>query len=49
MFVNLCSDCIETTDTSAMEYCGLTLSLAPHCDQCGKSGGKFGYYKKDGE
>lgn len=44
-FLNLCSDCIESTDTSEMEYCGLTLSLAPHCDKCGKSGGKFGYYR----
>ena len=45
-FLNLCSDCIDSTDTSAMEYCGLIVSMAPDCDKCGKVfGGKFGYYK----
>lgn len=45
-FLNLCSDCIENNDTSQMEYCGLTMSLAPECDWCGKNRGKFGYYKE---
>lgn len=48
-FLNLCSDCIENNDTSQMEYCGLTMSLAPECDWCGKNRGKFGYYKESAE
>ena len=47
MYLNLCSDCIEKTDTGEMEYCGLTLSLAPECDHCHAKRGKFGYYRKD--
>lgn len=47
MYLNLCSDCIEKTYTSEMEYCGLTLSLAPECDECHAKRGKFVYYRKD--